>query len=186
LDEVSSTFGVFFMTKHDERFKLKVVQQYESGAIGTRRLAALHGISAGDLNRWIAAYKRHGMAGLRHKGASYDAAFKLLVLEQMWNEQWSLGQTAAVFDIRCPSHIGRWERQYHEGGLDALNPRPRGRPKKMTTPEPPKSLPPQPEDPRTLEQLRKENEYLRAEVAYLKKLRALRQAKEQAAQKKRG
>jgi transposase len=39
---------------------------------------------------------------------------------------------------------------------------------------------------RTLEQLRKENEYLRTEVAYLKKLNALVQAKKQVAQKKRG
>ncbi|EHA15435.1 hypothetical protein HAL1_11404, partial [Halomonas sp. HAL1] len=31
----------------------------------------------------------------------------------------------------------------------------------------------------SLEQLLQENEYLRAEVAYLKKLRALRQSKEQ-------
>ncbi|GCB03503.1 hypothetical protein PSUB009319_11340 [Ralstonia sp. SET104] len=56
----------------------------------------------------------------------------------------------------------------------------------MTTPEPPEPVAPQNEDPHTVEQLRKENEYLRAEVAYLKKLRALLQAKEQAAQKKRG
>lgn len=56
----------------------------------------------------------------------------------------------------------------------------------MSTPEPRAPEPSQTEDTRTLEQLRKENEYLRAEVAYLKKLKALRQAKEQAAQKKRG
>ncbi|CAN0602476.1 unnamed protein product [Ectocarpus sp. 12 AP-2014] len=54
----------------------------------------------------------------------------------------------------------------------------------MPTTEPPK--PPLPlTDKSSLEQLLQENEYLRAEVAYLKKLRALRQAKEQAAQKKR-
>jgi len=174
------------MTKYDERFKLKVVEQYLSGLEGVKRLAARHGLSSGDLNRWIAAYKRHGKAGLRHKGASYDASFKLLVLKRMWRNQWSLGQAAAEFDIRCPGHIGKWERQYHEGGFDALNSKPRGRPKKMTTAEPPKSQPSPSEDTRTLEQLRKENEYLRAEVAYLKKLRALRQEKEQAAQRKRG
>ena len=42
-----------------------------------------------------------------------------------------------------------------------------------------------PADSRSLEDLRKENEYLRAEVAYLKKLKALLQAKEQAALRKR-
>jgi transposase len=43
-----------------------------------------------------------------------------------------------------------------------------------------------PDAQRSLQDVLKENEYLRAEVAYLKKLRALRQEKEQAAQKKRG
>jgi transposase len=40
-------------------------------------------------------------------------------------------------------------------------------------------------DTRTVEDLRKENEYLRAEVAYLKKLDALVRAKKQAAPSKR-
>lgn len=79
-----------------------------------------------------------------------------------------------------------WERQYHEGGLDALKPKLRRRQKKMPSSKPPKPLPPPAEDARSLEQLRKENEYLRAEVAYLKKLQALRQEKEPAAPKKRG
>ncbi len=55
----------------------------------------------------------------------------------------------------------------------------------------PQAKPPQPpakatpDDERTREQLIKENEYLRAEVAYLKKLDALVQAKKAAQQKKR-
>lgn len=173
------------MAKYDERFKLEVVQQYLSQTVGTKRLAALHGINHGQIRRWIAAYQQHGILGLRRKGASYTAAFKLSVLERMWHEQWSVEQTAAAFDIRSPGHIGKWESQYHEGGPQALERKPRERPK-MTIPEPPKPASPQTEQTRTLEQLRKENEYLRAEVAYLKKLRALLQAKEQAAQKKRG
>ena len=50
----------------------------------------------------------------------------------------------------------------------------------MTVPESPK--PPQSDE--TLEELRKQNEYLRAEVAYLKKLNALVRARRQAAQNK--
>ena len=56
----------------------------------------------------------------------------------------------------------------------------------MTDHKLPKSVTPLQEDTRSREELVKEVEYLRAEVAYLKKLRALRQSKEQAAQKKRG
>jgi transposase len=54
----------------------------------------------------------------------------------------------------------------------------------MTAAESPKPVSTPPADTRTLEELRKENEYLRAEVAYLKKLDALVRAKQQAAQKK--
>lgn len=52
-------------------------------------------------------------------------------------------------------------------------------------PPPPKNLPPQADDASALETLRKENEYLRAEVAYLKKVQALVREGRQAAPKKR-
>jgi transposase len=55
----------------------------------------------------------------------------------------------------------------------------------MTESELARPLQPRPEDTRTLEELRKENEYLRVEVAYLKKLNALVRANRQAAQKRR-
>lgn len=71
------------------------------------------------------------------------------------------------------------------GGLDALASKPRGRPKKMPIAKPPTKPAAQGQDTRTVEELRKENEYLRAEVAYLKKLDALIQAKKAAARKKR-
>ena len=51
-------------------------------------------------------------------------------------------------------------------------------------PKPP-ATPDKTGDTPTIERLLKENEYLRAEVAYLKKLDALIQAKKLAAQKKR-
>lgn len=174
------------MTKYDEGFKLEVVQQHLTEGVGSKRLEHKYGVSAGQLRRWIAAYREHGQSGLRAKGASYDAKFKLSVLQRMWSRQWSLGQTAAAFDIRCPAHIGKWERQYHVGGVDALTPRRRGRPKQMTTSDLPEPRPEQPEDARSREQLLEELKYLRAEVAYLKKLQALVQAKKLAAQKKRG
>jgi transposase len=68
-----------------------------------------------------------------------------------------------------------------------LMPRRRGRPPKMATSHPPQ---PQPSedgapDERPREELLKEIEYLRAEVAYLKKLDALLQSKKPAASKKK-
>jgi transposase-like protein len=69
--------------------------------------------------------------------------------------------------------------------LAALSPGPRGRPRKMTTSRPDKPNEETAPDSRTREELLKENEFLRAEVAYLKKLDALLEAKKRAAQKKK-
>jgi len=139
------------------------------------------------VRRWVEQYRQHGEAGLRKKFSHYDAQFKLSVLRRMWQGDLSRRQVATLFDLRSGHGVvTAWERLYHEGGLPALEPKPRGRPKKMPASKSPKPLPPHSQGTRTLEQLRKENEYLRAEVACLKKLRALLQAKKQAAQTKRG
>jgi transposase len=173
------------MAKHSEQLKLKLVKQYLGGGGGMRALAQRHGVGRTALRRWVAAYKQHGRDGLRKKREHYDARFRMSVLAHMWKRELSQQQVAAVFDIRSPGCIAKWERQYHDGGIDALAPRPRGRRKTMTRPVPEKPTEESAPDERTREQLLKENEYLRAEVAYLKKLDALLQAKKQGVQKKK-
>ena len=174
------------MAKYDERFKLKLVRQYLAGPDGFKAIAAQYGVGYKLVQRWVASYRQHGQDGLRKKRNPYSTEFKLSVLLRMWREGLSGEQTAALFDIRSPGCIGVWERRYHSGGIDALSPRPRGRPKTMPQAKPVQPpVPATPDDPRTREQLLKENEYLRAEVAYLKKLDALVQAKKAAQQKKR-
>ena len=90
---------------------------------------------------------------------------------------------SAMFDIRNPDALRLWRRAYDQGGIEALMHKPRGRRRHMK-PKPP-ATPDKTGDTPTIERLLKENEYLRAEVAYLKKLDALIQAKKLAAQKKR-
>lgn len=96
------------MAKYDERFKLNVVKEYLSGLDGAQAVGARHGLDHATVRRWVSCYRAHGVLGLRRKGASYDAAFKLKVLKRMWCEHWSQAQTAAAFDIRCAAHIGKW------------------------------------------------------------------------------
>lgn len=173
------------MAKYDERFKLRAVKKYLKGNAGTKAVADELGIGRTVLRRWVASYKHHGQEGLIARRKPYGARAKLAVLKHMWSKELSYQAVTAVFDIRDATAVARWERLYHEGGIEALEPRPRGRPKKMTVPEPPTSPPAQTGDTRSLEDLRKENALLRAEVAYLKKLDALAQAKKAARQKKR-
>jgi transposase len=182
---MNPTFGVFFMAKYDERFRQKLVDQYLQNEAGYKSVAKRHGIAPTLLRRWVAAYRSHGRVALRSKFSHYDAQFRLEVLERMWRDGLSLGEVTALYDIRDPCSVARWARLYDEGGIDALAPRRRGRPRNMATSKPEKPTEDKAADTRTREDLLKENEYLRAEVAYLKKLDALLLAKKQAAQKKK-
>ncbi len=156
--------------RYDEWFKLQVAQQCLRDDISLREVARQHGLDHSQVRRWRDSYRQHGVVGLRKKYTPRSAAFKLQVLETMWRDGLSRRQTGALFDIRECGAIGRWERQYHSGGLTALEPKRKGR--RPMTKKPP-SPPPPPDDERSQEELLKELAYLRAENAYLKKLDAL-------------
>ncbi|MGB7399518.1 MAG: IS3 family transposase [Castellaniella sp.] len=161
------------MTKYDEQFKLSVVQRYEQGTDSVMSVAHRYGLDHAMVRRWIQAYQHHGLEGLRKKFSHYDAEFKLSILRRMQQESLSATQAIALFNIRGGAGvITDWQRRYHEQGLAGLQPKPRGRPKKMPVPESSKPINPLPDDARSREDLVKEVQYLRAEVAYLKKLRA--------------
>jgi transposase len=178
---------VFFMAKYSERFKLKVVHRYLAGKAGAKALSKQTGVGHGHLRRWIAAFRAHGQQGLRKQFSHYSADFKLNVLRVAERQGLSNTQAAARFDLRGGGGVvGAWRRRYDEGGLPALHPKPRGRPpKKMPKTKPIAPAPAPEHDTRTVEVLRQENEALRAEVAYLKKLQALVRADRQAAPKGR-
>jgi transposase len=157
------------MAKYNKQFKLQIVKQYLSGAVGYERLFHEHDVGRTLIRRWVASYRQHGPDGLVKKFSHYSSAFKWTVLRRMQQENLSYEQVAALFNIRSPGSVAIWNRQYHSGAIEALAPRPRRRPKRMSNPKP-TNLQTQaaPEDERTREQLLQENEYLRMEVAYLK------------------
>lgn len=174
------------MAKYTEQFKLEVVQAYlASDSISSRDLAQRYGLTGHSMvQKWVAAYQLHGMPGLSKKFSRYSAEFKLSVLQHMWDNQLSITQTAAKFQVRNQAMVGMWERAYRSGGFDALESRPPGRPKKMATSVPEPKTPPD-DDQRSREELLAELNDLRMEVAYLKKLRALVQAQQKAAPRKK-
>ena len=71
------------------------------------------------------------------------------------------------------SPLERWCREYRTGGPEALRPRPKGRPRGARSGPKPK--------PTREQELAEEVAYLRAKVAYLEKVRALRARKSRGA-----
>jgi transposase-like protein len=134
---------------------------------------------------WVDTYKCHGPQGLKKAYSQYTTEFKLSVLKAISSGDFSVRHACAHFNIPAQSTILTWQRLYNEGGIDALNSRPRGRPKRMSTPTKPYQPSNKPVEELTPEELLLEVQYRRAEVAYLKKLDALIQAKKPAPKTKR-
>ena len=173
------------MTKYDEQFKLSIVRQYLDKQGGYKTVAMAHGLSYGMVRRWVKWFEAYGNDAFKKKFSHYSAGFKLSVLQHMWDNELSYGQVAVQFNIRHPGALGIWERSYRSGGLEALQPRPRGRPKAMPGPTV-KPEKPSDNEARSRDDLLAELEHLRMENAYLKKLQALVQARpQQASPKKR-
>ena len=94
----------------------------------------------------------------------------------MREERLSHRQAAALFNLRRFDMIGRWERQYDQGGPEALSWGSGRRCRKRMKPSPLKNKTQAPDDARSRSQLLDELCALRMENAYLKKLNALVQA----------
>jgi transposase len=83
----------------------------------------------------------------------------------MYENQLSLFETAVRFGIPADSTVLSWDRAYRREGAAGLYRDNRKKMKQLKKPKPPSVHPD--------EALQRELEYLRAEVAYLKKLRVL-------------
>jgi transposase-like protein len=94
----------------------------------------------------------------------YTGEFKQHVVETMRNEGLSYSEASRQFEINSHYRIQQWERIYLEEGPEGLYVERRGR---GSTGRPPKL------DKKIEEDLIAENQRLRAEVDYLKKLNAL-------------
>lgn len=167
------------MSKYSPEFKEKVVREYLDSTIGLTSLASKYSLEESMIRFWCQRYKNHGPLTFQKKHSVYSSSFKLKVLKHQQAHSLSYRETAAYFDIRSGAGVvSLWQKLYDEGGLPALEPRRKGRPKKMSTPPIIPNANGQPEE-QELQKLRKEVEYLRAENAYLKKLDDLLRQKEQ-------
>jgi transposase len=167
--------GCIFLAIYSDEFKIMLVREYQEGKMGYDLLAKKHGIKSSTLiKKWVKVFEKLGIEGLmrkRHHNV-YSVQFKMDVLDYMKHTGASVMNTALQFGITNPPLITAWKKAFLEGGIEALD-KQKGRPPMSDKTKNRKSKKTVEEKEMTYEQkLEKENELLRLEVEYLKKLRA--------------
>ena len=170
LDKNLTFGGVFFMGKYSNEFKLKVVKYCIEEQHSYSDTAKHFSIpSATTILQWTRKYQKHGCTGLfKNLKSSYSGQFKVNVIEYMHKNHLSMTETAIYFNLANHTIVGKWERIYYEEGPHALYEERRGRSKNMNSKPRKKKLSKEIE-----EDLIAENQRLRMENEYLKKLNAL-------------
>lgn len=156
------------MSKYSSEFKLEVVNYYLENNVGYKITANHFGLAYSIVTRWIRRYKENGYEGLlKNPRSSYTGEFKQYVIEYMHENHLSYIATAIHFNLAGGYVVSKWENIYYEEGPQGLYIKRRGKPKKMNKPRKNKL------DENIEEDLIAENQRLRMENEYLKKLNAL-------------
>jgi transposase len=163
--------------KYDYAFKLECVELVTKEYYSCESVSNKKGISESNIRKWVSFYRKYGKAGLfPRKNCIYSIDFKQNVLLSIENDLLSLREACLKFNIPTDSTIIKWKRDFTNFGLEGLQPKPKGRPKSMSNFKRKKR---KSDKPLTREEeLLLENEALRCELDYLKKLQALIQAEE--------
>ena len=157
------------MSKYSNEFKLKVVEYCINGHHGYKDTANHFNMKQDHtVLKWVRKYKEHGAVGLIKSNQKYDGKFKQNAVEYMHSNHLSLTETAIKFNIGDHNVVGKWERIYYEEGPQGLYIERRGRSKNMSSKPKKKKL-----NKEVEEDLIAENQRLRMENEYLKKLNAL-------------
>lgn len=168
------------MSKYSAELKLEIIKKYQSGKYSSYDLEREYNISHRGILEWVHRYELHGIKGLKkNQKASYSGDFKKYVVEYIHANNISCRVASNIFNL---SHevVYKWYRIYSEEGPGAFYKEQRGRKKKMSSKPKKKEM-----KEETKEDLIAEVQRLRAENAYLKKLRALVQERIQQEQKKK-
>lgn len=158
--------------KHPVSVRLAAVQHYLSREGTLSETALLFGVGKSPLGRWIRAFRQQGPAGLEHRlSRTYTQEFRLRVIRYMLKHKCSSAEASAHFAIPNETLILQWLKRYRDGGPQALHPMKKG----VSVPKVKSPSDSKPFSEMTHAELQEELEYLRAENAYLKKLKALRE-----------
>lgn len=163
--------------KYSKEFKLKAVRSILEEGQGITSVSDKLCLNESDLKKWVKYYERYGIWSLepRSTNGKYPLTFRLKVIDDILHNGLSIREAALKFNIPSHSTVQKWFFAYREKGSFGLQEKPKGRSKAMNKGRPSK---PHKKPISKEEELLRENESLRAELALLKKLHALAQAKE--------
>lgn len=156
--------------KYSWEYKLECVENYIAGKQwpegATKKLKD-------KIVFWVRTYKIYGVDGLRHSSENkkWTAEERYEIVAEVLAGK-SIMSTAIESGIN-DGQLYQWVKKYKESGYDGLQLRKGRKPKEenMSTKSKPEKLTKSEKEELVL--LRKQNEYLKTENAYLKKLRAL-------------
>ena len=160
--------------KYSIKQKASVVKSILSGRQTIGGAARALGCHKSGIQKWLEQYKQHGCQGFKFRNGVYVGRFKVKVVQYYLKKGLSLKQTASYFKIPGQGIIGNWIKIYERLGAEGLLEETRGR-KRSIMARKPKKKEMISNDPaaQKLAEMQEELEYLRAENAFLKKLRAL-------------
>lgn len=167
--------------KHSASFRLQIIKDNQQGN-SIRSLSGKWNISTSLIRKWIDQHCSNGAKGLLPKSRVYHTKeFKLNVVKVYKHKGLSLRDCCLQFSIPAQSTLSSWISKYEQLGVEGLREQ-KGRPAIMKKDKPATKK----THPLTrLEELEKENLYLRAENDFLKKLDALTREKQTQQSKKR-
>ena len=155
------------MTEYSVDVRRAAARLMERG-LGWASIAKRLAMPEGTVRKWVETYRACGsevLFGMGSEHRAYDYETKLAAVRDHLEDGMPLQAVMSKHGIASRSALQRWAKAYRDGGPEALRPRPKGRPRGARSRPGP--------EPTREQELEAENRKLRAEVAYLKKLRAL-------------
>ena len=159
---------------YDDGFRREALRLIEAG-VGKRSLARRFAMPVQTAEKWIMLYRSNGGEAVMGTTGNrrYGWETKVAAARDHVENGLSVAEVMARYGIASIAPLQRWCREYRAGGAEALRPKPKGRPKGAKSKPRPK--------PTREQELTEEVAYLKAKVAYLEKLRALRAQKSRSA-----
>ena len=153
-----------FRVKHDVETRRLAAELFADG-LGRAAAAKRLSVPEAAVRKWQQIYRAFGsevLLTMDGRQARYTYEQKVAAASAVVDGGMTKTEAMAAFGIMSMSPLKKWCALYRRGGAEALRPRPKGRPAGSKA------------RPRTREEeLEERCRRLEAEVAYLKKLRAL-------------